>query len=350
MSFHRIILRCSGSNSCCSSHSYYPWVLKMIVSGVLVFLITGFAQADPYKTSYNQQGVKVSISMSATSVRVAEPFTVTYELISPAEKSLVWPAVTDQLGPFDVIDSKDLFEIPVDSGRMWRRTLTLESIHSGDLEVPELSVNLLSTDSKSVQAEPVEVINLAAQPVTITSVLEGRADPTQFRDIQSVVDVEVPVQETSQWTTWGITGLGGLSLACLALVIMAVRNRSITPANWVLQQLDNLWERVRENPAENQQHVTELTDITKHYLALQFDIPASQQTTHELLQLLAEQNIGSSMVRDDLSNVLSLADEVKFAGLNLSVDELQAAIHTVRQSVSELSKPLVPATADSEVS
>ena len=178
MSFHRIILRCSGSNSCCSSHSYYPWVLKMIVSGVLVFLITGFAQADPYKTSYNQQGVKVSISMSATSVRVAEPFTVTYELISPAEKSLVWPAVTDQLGPFDVIDSKDLFEIPVDSGRMWRRTLTLESIHSGDLEVPELSVNLLSTDSKSVQAEPVEVINLAAQPVTITSVLEGRADPT----------------------------------------------------------------------------------------------------------------------------------------------------------------------------
>jgi len=34
----------------------------------------------------------------------------------------------------------------------------------------------------------------------------------------------------------------------------------------------------------------------------------------------------------------------------LSVDELQAAIHTVRRSVSELSKPLVSATADSEVS
>lgn len=350
MSFHRMILRCSGSDSCCSSHSCYPWVLKMIVSGVLAFLITGFAQAEPFKTAYNQQGVQVSISMSTTSVRVAEPFTVTYELISPSDKSLVWPAVTDQLGPFDVIDSKDLFEIPVDSGRMWRRTLTLESIHSGDLEVPELSVNLLPTDSKGVQAEPVEVISLAAQPVTITSVLEGRADPKQFRDIQSVVDVEVPVQENSQWTTWGITGLGGLSLACMALVIVAVRNRSITPANWVLRQLDNLSKRVRENPAENHQHITELTDMTKHYLALQFDISASQLTTHELSQMLADQNIGSSLVRDDLSNVLSLADEVKFAGLDLSVDELQAAIQTVRQSVSELSKPLVPATADSEVS
>lgn len=350
MNVLRSIRGCSGSNSCCSSHNYSSWVIKMFVAGVLGFLITGFAQAEPAKTTYNQQGFEVSINMSATSVRVAEPFTVTYEVISPSEKSLVWPAVADQLGPFDVIDSQDLFEIPVDSGRMWKRTLTLESIQSGDLEIPSLTVNIVPSDSKNVQSNPIEVINIAAQPVSITSVLEGRADPTQFRDIQSVVDVEVPAEKTSQWTTWGYTSLGVIALACLALMIVAVRGRSITPATWVSQQLDALSESVRENPVDNHQQISELTDIVKHFLALQYDIPASQQTTSDLSQMLADRNIGSTVMRDDLSNVLSLADEVKFAGLDLNVDELEAAIQTVRQSVTELSKPAVPATAIPEVS
>lgn len=350
MNFLRIIRGCSVSDSCCTSHSYSSWVLKIIVSGVFFSLIAGFAQAEPLKTTYKQQGFDVSISMSTTSVRVAEPFRVTYELTSPSEKSLVWPAVADQLGPFDVINSQDLFEIPVDSGRMWRRTLTLESIQSGALEIPSLTVNIVSSDSNNIQAKPIEVIKIAAQPVTITSVLEGRADPTQFRDIQSVVDVEVPVKENSQWTIWGMTSLGSIALACIALVILAVRGRSITPEKWVLQQLDALSESVGENRVENHQKITELTDIAKRFLALQYDIPTSQQTTHELSQMLADQNIGSTQVQDDLNNVLSLADEAKFAGLNLSVDELQAAIQTVRGSVSELSKPLVPATEIPEVS
>lgn len=350
MNLLRIKRGCSASDSCCTSHSYSAWVLKMIVSGLLLFLFAGFAQAKPFKTSFRQQGIEISISLSTTSVRVAEPFTVTYELISPSEEKLVWPAVADRLGPFDVIDSKDFFEIPVDSGRMWKRVLTLESIQTGNLEVPSLSVNIVSSDSKGVQSKPMKVVNIVAQPVTVTSVLEGRADPSQFRDIQSVVDVEVPVEDTSYWTIWGFTSLGVISLACIAFVIVAVRGRSITPEKWVLHQLDALSERVAENPADEHQQITELTDITKHFLALQYDLPASQQTTHELLQMLADRNIGSSLVRDELSNVLSLADEVKFAGLDLSVDELQTAIQTVRQIVTELSKPLVPATAIPEVS
>ncbi len=350
MNFLRIIRRCSDSDSCCTSHNYSSWVLKIIVSGLFFSLIAGLAQAEPFKTTYKQQGFDVSISMSTTSVRVAEPFTVTYELTSPPEKSLVWPAVAEQFGPFDVIKSQDLFDIPVDSGRMWRRTLTLESIQSGDLEVPSLTVNIVSSDSNSDQAKPIEVIKIASQPVSIISVLEGRADPTQFRDIQSVVDVEVPVKETPQWTIWGMTSLGVIALACIALMIVAVRGRSITPEKWTLQQLDALSENVGENPIVNYQKITELTDIVKHFLALQYDIPASQQTTHELSQMLADRNIGSKLVQDDLNNVLTLADEAKFAGLDLSADELQTAIQIVRGSVSELSKPLVPATAIPEVS
>ncbi|QDT98575.1 hypothetical protein [Gimesia aquarii] len=350
MNFLHNIRGCSDSDSCCTSHSYSSWLLKIIVAGLFFSLIGGLAQAKPFKTTYKQEGFDVSISMSTTSVRVAEPFTVTYELTSPSEKTLVWPAVTEQLGPFDVIDSQDLFDIPVDSGRMWKRTLTLESIESGDLEIPSLTVNIVSSGSKNVQAKPIEVIKLAAQPVNVTSVLEGRADPRQFRDIQSVVDVEVPVKESSQWTTWGMTSLGVVALACLAFVVLAVRGRSITPEKWALQQLDALSVSVKENPNENDQKITELTDIVKHFLAQQHDTPAGQQTTHELSQMLANRNIGSKLVQDDLCNVLSLADEAKFAGLDLSVDELQSAIQTVRGSISELSKPLVPATANPEVS
>ncbi|WP_417388594.1 hypothetical protein [Gimesia sp.] len=349
MNILRSMRGCSGNDGCCASHRYSSWVLKMIVSGVFVFLFAGLTQANPYKTSYEQQGIKVSISMSTTSVRVAEPFTVTYELTSPSDQKLVWPAVADQLGPFDVIKSNDFFDIPVDSGRMWKRVLTLESIQSGNLEVPVLAVNIISSASSQVQSEPLKAVNIAAQPVTVSSVLEGRADPSKFRDIQSVVDVEVPVENPSFWDTWGVTSLGIFSVVCVAFVIMAVRGRSITPEKWVLQQLDALSVRVSENPADNHQHITELTDITKHFLALQYDIPASPQTTHELLQLLTERNIGSTQVRDELNGVLSLADEAKFAGLDLSVDELQTAIQTVRQSVPELSKPLVPATTIPEV-
>ena len=110
------------------------------------------------------------------------------------------------LGEFDVIDHRDVNDLPSandDGTRVWKRELTLETITGGDLSVPAVEVGITNGgQTEMAKSDPIAV--------RVVSVLEGQADPTQFRDIHSVVDVDVPqVQQANTklvvvrgWREW----------------------------------------------------------------------------------------------------------------------------------------------------
>ena len=117
--------------------------------------------------------------------------------------------------------------------RTWTRQMTLESIVTGDLQIPAMEIQVADgTNSRIIKSNAI--------PVRVISVLEDRADPTQFRDIHSVVDVDVPPQKSDGWFWWAAGGLGLLTFGSAAIAVVARRKTWLTPSEWALRELESL--------------------------------------------------------------------------------------------------------------
>ncbi|MEZ6062844.1 MAG: DUF4381 family protein [Planctomycetaceae bacterium] len=260
--------------------------------------------------------------VSSTSVQVAEPFRLELSVTAPVGTTVVLPAVPPQLGGFDVLDQDDLPDIPAGEGegqRLWTRRLTLDSITSGDLMIPPLEVRIF--DGQRSQTLMTEAI-----PVRVVSVLEGRSDPTQFRDIKTVVDVEIPKAPSRAWLWWTLAGIGASAVSVAAIVAVRRRRSWISPTDWALRELHRVRSSDALAEADSETVFRRLSDILRNFLELRFDIAAPVLSNDELLRTLKSGNDIRSEATVRAAAVLQLADQVRFASLQLTGPELLAAV------------------------
>lgn len=272
---------------------------------------------------------RVNVSTSTTNVRVAEPFSVKLIVSAPEGTQVTLPPVAEKLGEFDVLDHHDMADVPDAGGqRTWTRRLTLESIATGDLTVPAIEVQTRNgSTSQIVRSEPV--------PLHVASVLEARADPTKFRDIRSVVDLQVPqTRHSTAWVWWVGGSLGGLTLAAATLALVVRRKHWLTPAEWANQQLDNLKHSNALRRGDTEAATSELSAILRDYLQMQFEISAPTQTTRELLDTIKHRSLLSSEQVSRFQQLFDSTDLAKFAGLHMTVGELDAEIERARELVA----------------
>ena len=78
---------------------------------------------------------------------------------------------------------------------------------------------------------------------------------------------------------------------------------------------------------------TLITDVLREYIASRYDIPAMEQTSNELFSALSDKNIQPKLY-DELKNLFSTADYVKFAKHAASNDENEEAIPTAVRFVN----------------
>ncbi len=288
----------------------------------------------------------VSATVSKSSVQVAEPFTLELTVEVPVGTRVIFPATGDRIGDFDVVDREDLFDIPdaVSSElRQWTQRLTLESIVTGELKIP--SIELQITDqhgSRAVRSDPV--------PVRVISVLEDRRDPTQFRDIQSVVDIAVPQTQSNAPLWWAVGGISGLTCALALGMLISRRKRWLTPKQWALQQLDQLGQEVNTESANTKLISIELSNIIREYLQLQFDLPEVGRTLQELIEQIESRRYAAADIINSLRALSSLADKAKFADLDLSPAGLKSLVADSRQIVERLCSDPEPQRPTSKLS
>ena len=197
---------------------YLPRLRKLVVFALLFIALTGAANADlPVAT--------VTTRTSHTTVQVAEPFTFELTVTAPAGSRVDFPSIGASLGEFDVTDQLMRTDVPSENDvnqRTWTQQLTLESIVTGDLEIPSLEIQVR-------RDADIQTLKTEAVPVRVASVLEDRADPTKFRDIQSVVDIATPEPVSRAWVWWTLGGCGGITAAALLFVAAAKRKTWMTP-------------------------------------------------------------------------------------------------------------------------
>ena len=297
----------------------------------LFFTATAFANAPAIALS---NGAEVAAVVSQTDVQIAEPFQVELTVTAPSGSKVALPAISDQLGEFDVLNTQDIADVPSDVSadqRIWRRRMTLESITAGDLQVPALEIQV--ADGTESQA----FTTLSTQPITVRvlSVLEGRADPTQFRDIQSVVDVYVPQPESYSWFWWSLGGMGTASIAAAAIAMVARRQTWLTPVQWATRELDSIQSSAVTQSKYSESISQELSTVLRDFLELQFEISAPVQTTKELLSEVDHRKILQPELTQRYSKLFAVADEAKFAGLSLTESQLSRMIDEARSIIIE---------------
>ena len=91
-------------------------------------------------TAIEDGDVHATATASKSTVGVADPFSVTIEAAAPEGITVRLPEVGDQVGDFEITGHRDTLDVPDAGGRKYQRQLTLETLKTGHLNVPEFEV------------------------------------------------------------------------------------------------------------------------------------------------------------------------------------------------------------------
>ncbi len=319
---------------------FIPTMLALAL--IIVCGGANLATAQQAADANHKSPVEVSADVSKSVVQVAEPFGLDVTVTAPAGTKVFFPTVNSQLGQFDIVEQQDIFDVPLANAgdqRSWTRHLTLECIVTGELQIPPMEIQF-------TRDETTDLISTKALPIRVVSVLEDRADPTKFRDIKSVVDVEVPKQKSNAWMFWTLGGLGAGALSLATVVLVTRRKKYLTPSQWAISELEPLQNSPALQDADAESVLQDVSTILRDYLELQFEISAPAQTTQEFLKFAEHSQIVDLPTAKRFADLFSMADQAKFAGLQLTTPELQQVVESAIALVESVTTEIAAGQED----
>lgn len=281
------------------------------------------------------QQVEVKASADTDRIRLGEHVQLRLTASVPQKGvNVVFPQVPDSFGHFEVVRRSALDTSIVSGTQLFGQTIVLTSFDSGRWDIPALKFEVMNGNvADSAFTGP---LSIDVNTVTV--------DTTKaFKPIKAVRTVG-----WSFWDYWLYFAIG-ISVALIGVglfiyfrskpkkVAVAPPVPVTPPYEIALQQLQQLQEEKVWQQGDIKQYYTRLTDILRGYFEQQFNIPALEQTTEELLQHIKPVTILNQQ-RDKLRTLLSLADLAKFAKLAPTPEEHANAMVQAREIV-EWTKP-----------
>lgn len=316
---------------------------QVLILMLLASFSSGRGDADEGTSRGIETPATLTSNVSSTTVQVAEALTLELIVTASVGSKVDFPSIGTSLGKFEVIDQVDRLDVPSADNpmqRTWTLWLTLESIVTGDMEIPSLEIQIRGSGGK------IQTLRSDPAPIHVISVLEDRADPTQFRDIKSVVDMELPDRPAASygWLWWTLGTASGVALAAMVYVAVRKRKAWLLPNVWAVRELDQLRSSDAFKSASSELVAENLTTILRDYLELQFDIASSFQTTGELLQRIRSNQFLNAATIHEYTEFFENADLARFAGLRLSPTELAKALddaqRLIEKTTNDLQAPL----------
>ncbi len=179
----------------------------------------------------------------------------------------------------------------------------------------------------------------------------------------AITDIK-PIYKAPIWW-WGIIRwiLLGLGIAAAGVgvyfLVKKLRSRATTehaeavahellrPAEEVaLEKLDKIKAEKIWQQGRLKDYYTELTDVVREYIARRFEVTAEEKTSDEILRELKPLFTKQKELHKRLSDMLRLADLVKFAKWNALPDENEISLRTAYQFVQETTPTPVEETTE----
>lgn len=252
----------------------------------------------------------------------------------------------DTLGTIDIVKRDKMHTKPLDNNREEIiQTITLQPFEPGEYDLPPIKYFVEGDTIVSNQE------HLVVDSIKVNA--EG-----EIKDYKPIVGVPfklidyIPNAIANYWWAW----LAGLAL--LAFLIFAYlkwfkkginpfkpEKKRLPPYEEAILALNNLKSRQLWQNGQHKEYYSCLTDILRVYIDRRFGINAVEMTSSEIMEQIKD-NEEAIQVKDQLSEVLEIADFVKFAKMQTLANENEIAFQRTLNFV-ERTKP-VPVEEDGE--
>lgn len=270
-----------------------------------LFSITGFGQ------------VMVTAKLDTNAMLIGDHVGMTLTYTGPAKTQVIWPFLPDTiLGNITVIGRGkiDTTYTSDKKGITLTQQLNFTCYDSGFYTIPGISFLYRNFPDTTRFTATTDMMLLAVHTVKV--------DTAQtIKPIKNPLKVPITFREMIPWI------LGGL--AVILLIIAAVwyfrkrKNKEpvfrlksrvkLLPHELALQELEKLRVKKLWQDGKMKEYHSELTEILRNYIEHQFNIPALELTSAELVDNLMQISSCPKQAVDKLCDILIMADIVKFA-------------------------------------
>lgn len=242
-----------------------------------------------------------------------------------------WFTVPDSVAHFELVEKSKIDTSEQNNNTILEQIITLTSFDSGRWNTPVFGINFSAVKDNAA-------INLLTDSIAI-NVGYAPADSTdQLRDIKPILEVEV---KNYLWYY-----IGG-SILLLLLVILLIRrylknrkkkpepqfNSKLSPYDEAMKELEKLRSLDLQNPPEAKQFHSKLAAIFKWYISRKQRKNILNNTTGDVLVLLAENNLPKDIITDAATS-LRCGDAVKFAKYIPVVSESNDCLEKVKATIN----------------
>jgi hypothetical protein len=305
-------------------------------------LLGGAALAAPAAEQVQQHGtttVRAKLDPDAMELSGSLELTFTVEGKAPLEIDPIKTVTASKAWLVTPRGAAETSSLP--QGRMrWQQAFRLSPLQDKDVPLP--------LEPLQCRAGGGDTVQVTWKPLTV-KVSTVVASPSLAAMKPIVPPEQIP--EPPAWPWWPFALAGVLTVGLVTGVVVRRRARQrpipaaveLPPKEWALQELDRLEAQLPSDATQVERYHTLLADVVRHYLERRFGVHASEQTSAEFLNALAQSNQLPAPQQEQLRAFFERCDLAKYARADYSVEECHLAVQLARDFVNQTPQVTVEA-------
>ncbi len=268
------------------------------------------------------QVIRANAELNRTECLIGDHLTLKLTLSKPIQKNISFPLFNDTITKsIEIINSQKIDTVAKDNQQVTLQQLyTITSFDTGFITLTPLPFIMMQDSiTDTLYTNP---ITFAVHALPVDTVKK------------SIYDIKPPITEPFDWkeiihyALWAILIILIIAIA-IYVYLRIKKNKPIIPIPEkpkdppyvvALKKLEELKEKKLWQKQLYKQYYSELTDILRTYLEEQFQIPAMESVSSELIALLKQHSFNEELVKN-MQSLLTTADFVKFAKATPLADE-----------------------------
>jgi len=260
--------------------------------------------------------VSATAEIDSSQILIGDQVDFVIKVTSGQDDKVIWPVFTDTLTSEVIILKQSEIDstIAENNKKIFSQVLSITSWDSGYYAIPPIRINYRNNSDNILHFSETDPILLVVMPVDV----DMQAD---IRDIKAIKEVGITFKEILPYLLILLVIIGGVILVIYYLkkrrasdgeVAIPKIDPKIPPHVYAYEALETLEKKKMWQKGEIKSYYSELTEIIRTYIELQFNVNAMEMTSDEVLFEVPRSGIDNSSVKL-LSGLLQLADMVKFA-------------------------------------
>lgn len=282
-----------------------------------LFILIITAIIAVFATPAKAQEVNASVKLDTNSILVGDQVGLRLKLEIPENYAYVWPVFADSIASrVEIVRQSKIDTTRIQGFLHLQQTLTLTVFDSGYYIIPPIKFaygTSKTSISDVVETEP-HLLNVFTVPVDTTQAIKPIKGPLKapytFAELLPWILLFLVVAGAS------VFGYYYWKKRKEQVPLFVSKPKPLKPPHQIaLDALDDLKKQKLWQQGRVKEYHTKLTDILREYIEKRFNILAIEMTTYEILTSFRPVPLEKG-IKEDLQNILEIADLVKFAKAN----------------------------------